>query len=155
VAIDAERPGLLMRGIDPAAPPEHKVGGPVGYPFVVDNQELTPQVYTLTNAGGSCYFMMTAQGLSRHPFTGEEQTSLSAVAFDELGNVHQIGDLAIVLRSEDAESNTTSLVIEARVPEGMQPGAYLMQISLIDAVAGTTVEKDLPFLVQPGPVTAR
>jgi len=155
VAIDAMRPGLLMRGLDPEAPPEHKAGGPVAYPFVVAGQELTPQVYTLTNAGGSCYFMLTAQGLGRHPFTGEEQTSLRAVAFDELGNRHVIDNIFVAMRGDDPESGTTSLVIEAQVPESFQPGAYLMQIEFIDGVAGVTVEKDLPFLVYPGQVTAR
>ena len=155
VAIDAARPGLLMRGIDPAAPPEHKAGGPVAYPFIVAGQELTPQVYTLTSAGGSCYFMMTAQGLGRHPFTGEEQTSLSAVAFDELGNRHVIDNIFVAMRGDDPESGTTSLVIEAQVPDSFQPGAYLMQIEFVDGVAGITVEKDLPFLVNAGQVTAR
>lgn len=156
VAIDALRPGLLMRGMDPASPPEHKVGGPVAYPFVVGDQELTPQVYTLTSPGGSCYFMLQVQGLSRHPFTGQEQTLLRAVAFDELGNTHRIDEIGVVMRQDDPEGNGTSLLIEARVPEALSPGAYMMQIEFTDGVAGTTVEKDLPFLVNPpAQVTAR
>lgn len=154
VAIDAQRPGLIMRGMDPAAPPEHKAGGPVAYPFVVGDQELTPQVYTLTNPGGSCYFMLSVQGLARHPFTGEEQTVLRAVAFDELGNGHAIDEIAVVMRQDDPEGGS-SFVIEARVPASLSPGAYMMQIEFTDGVAGTTVEKDLPFLVNPGQVTAR
>ena len=59
------------------------------------------------------------------------------------------------MRGDDPESGTTSLVIEAQVPQSFQPGAYLMQIEFIDGVAGVTVEKDLPFLVYPGQVTAR
>ena len=147
VAVDAAHPGLLMRGIDPSAPPQHRAGGPVAYPFVVGDQEVTPQVYTLTEAGGRCQFLIVAHNLARHPFTGQVQTSLNATAIDERGASHEIAAMNLVARYYDAEQNATSMLVEAVLPDSLGEGAYLLEIDLVDAIAGQTVEQVMPFLI--------
>ncbi len=147
VPVDAAHPGLLMRGIDPSAPPRHREGGPVAYPFVVGDQEVTPQVYTLTAAGGVCQFLIVAHNLARHPFTGQVQTSLNATAIDESGASHAVASINLVARHYDAQQNSTSMLVEAVLPNSLGEGAYLLEIDLVDAIAGQTVEQVMPFLI--------
>lgn len=155
VSIDGEHPGLLMRGIDPASPPDHKRGGPIAYPFIVGGNELTPMVYTTVKPGGSCYFLVAAQGLGKSPATGEPELGLSAVARDELGNTHTIERVGIVMGNVDAETDTTQLLLEAPLPAGMPAGAYLLEFEMTDGVTGARVSRRLPFLVTGSEVTAR
>jgi len=147
VAVDAEHPGLLLRGIDPDNLPAHRVGGPVAYPFTLAGRDVTPQVYTVTEAGGSCQFLMVSYNVPRHPFTGEAQTSLQARLVDELGTEHALPALIMIGQQYDEAADGTTMVLEARLPEGLRPGAYLMEIDLIDAVGGETVQQVLPLLI--------
>lgn len=147
IAIDAAHPGLLMRGIDPQAPPKHREGGPVAYPFVVDGRELTPQVYTLARAGGTCSFMLVAHNLARHPFTGRVQTVLNATAIDELGQVHEVAGITLLASDYDAATNTTRLWFETALPDDLVEGAYLLQIDLVDAIGGQTIGEVMPLLI--------
>ncbi len=147
VSLDWDHPGLLMRGLDATAPPQHRQGGPVSYPFTSGNRELTPQVYTLTERGGSCHFMLVAHNLGRHPFTGEAQTSVTARAIDQFGNEHEVSQVKLVDRSYDPQSDATTLVVEAVLPDQLGQGGYLLEIDVIDAISGETVQKTLPFLI--------
>ena len=147
VAVDAEHPGLIMRGLDPSSPPEHRQGGPVHYPFVIGDTEVTPEVYTLARPGGACHFMLVAHNLARHPFTGQVQTAVNAEAIDESGGKHALAGIQLVARSFDPETNATTMLFEAKLPGDLGAGAYLLQIDLIDAIAGQTVEQAMPFLV--------
>jgi len=153
VSIDWDHPGLLMRGLDESAPPEHRSGGPVSYPFRLGDQELTPQVYTLTERGGSCHFMLVAHNLGRHPFTGEAQTSVVARAIDQFGAEHEVSVIKLVGRSYDPQSNATTLLVEAVLPVELGEGGYLLEIDVIDAINGETVQKTMPFLITPDDAT--
>jgi len=153
VALDWDHPGLLMRGLDAAAPPAHRQGGPVGYPFTIGDQELTPQVYTLTERGGSCHFMLVAHNLGRHPFTGEAQTSIAARAIDQFGNEHEISQISLVGRSYDPQSDATTMLVETVIPDQLGEGGYLLEIDIIDAISGQTVQKTMSFLVTAGTST--
>jgi VWFA-related protein len=147
VAVDSEHPGLLLRGIDPDNLPAHRVGGPVAYPFKLAGREVTPQVYTVTQPGGSCQFLMVSYNVPLHPFTGESQTSLQARIVDELGTEHALASLTMVGQQYDAATDSTTMVLEAQLPDGLRPGAHLMEIDLIDAVGGETVQQVLPLLI--------
>lgn len=147
VPLDWDHPGLLMRGLDASAPPVHRKGGPVGYPFTLGDQELTPQVYTLTERGGSCHFMLVAHNLGRHPFTGDAQTSVSAHAIDQFGIEHELKQIKLIGRSYDPRSDATTMLLEAVLPDELGEGGYLLEIDIIDAIRGETVQKTLPFLI--------
>lgn len=149
VAIDAAHPGMLMRGFEDGSPPAHRAGGPVGYPFMMGDQMLTPQVYTLTPAGGSCYFLLVAHNLGQHPFTGQSQARVTATAIDQTGTSHVLAGVRLVQRHDDADGKTTSLLVEARMPSDLTAGAYLLEIKLVDTISGETVDEILPFLVTP------
>jgi len=153
VPLDWDHPGLLMRGLDATAPPAHRQGGPVGYPFTLGDQELTPQVYTLTERGGSCHFMLVAHNLGRHPFTGESQTSVAARAIDQFGAEHEVSQIRLVGRSYDPQSDATTMLLEAVLPDQLGEGGYLLEIDVIDAISGETVQKTMPFLITPGSAT--
>ncbi len=147
VPLDWAHPGLLMRGLDAAAPPAHRLGGPVAYPFTVGDQELTPQVYSLSAPGGSFHFMLVAHNLGRHPFTGEGQTSVVARAIDQFGAEHEVGTVKLIARSYDPQSDATTMLVEAVLPNQLGEGAYLLEIDVLDAISGETVQKTLPFLI--------
>jgi len=153
VALDWDHPGLLMRGLDASAPPAHRQGGPVAYPFTLDDQELTPQVYTLSESGGSCHFMLVAHNLGRHPFTGEAQTTVTARAIDQFGTGHEVSQIKLVGRSYDPQSDATTMLVEAVLPDGLDEGGYLLEIDVVDAISGETVQKTLPFLITAGTAT--
>jgi VWFA-related protein len=153
VPIDWDHPGLLMRGIDAAAPPAHRQGGPVAYPFVLGGQELTPEVYTLADRGGSFHFMMVAHNLGRHPFTGEEQASIKARAIDQFGTEHEIERIRLLDRSYDPQSDGTTLLVEVGLPNDLGEGGYLLEIDLVDAIGDDTVQTTLPFLITVGAET--
>lgn len=153
VAVDTAHPGLLMRGLDPASPPEHRANGPIAYPFVLGDSEITPQVYNVADPGGQSVFMLVAYNLTRHPFTGQTQVLVEARAIDELGTSHEIGEISLVGRHYDAGSNATTLMVQTRIPESMTPGAYLLEIDVSDAIGGQTVGQVLPLLVGPGLAT--
>ncbi len=155
VPVDRDHPGLLIRGFDAAAPPEHRAGGPIGYPFVIGEQEVTPQVYTLTQPGGSCYFMLVAHNLARHPFTGKVHTKIDARAIDELGQIHEVAGIELLARDFDADSNATSMLVQAQLPEDLREGAYLLEIDLADEIAGQRVKQIMPFLITGAAVTER
>ncbi|NKB90302.1 MAG: VWA domain-containing protein [Acidobacteria bacterium] len=148
VAVDSEHPGLLLRGIDPNNPPQHRIGGPVAYPFTLADRDITPQVYTVTAPGGRYQFMMVSYNVPRHPFTGEPQTSLQARIIDELGTEHELASLTVLGQQYDEADDGTTMVLEAALPPNLRPGAYLMEIDLIDAVGGETVQQMLPLLIQ-------
>lgn len=147
VAIDAAHPGLMMRGIDAANPPVSREGGPVAYPFVLGEHEVTPEVYTVARPGGTSTFMLVAYNMTRHPFTGQTQTNLDARLIDELGNERPLAELRLIGREYDAETDSTTLVAEAVLPATLAPGAYLIEIDLVDAVSGQVVQQVLPLLV--------
>ena len=147
VPVDWDHPGLLMRGLDAAAPPAHRQGGPVGYPFTVGGQEVTPQVYTLTESGGSFHFMLVAHNLGRHPFTGDAQTSVNARVIDQLGEERDVAQIKLVGRSYEPKSDATTMLVEAVLPDQLGEGGYLLEIDVIDAISGETVQKTLPFLI--------
>jgi len=153
VPLDWDHPGLIMRGIDASAPPSHRAGGPVGYPFVLGDRELTPQVYTLTERGGSCHFMLVAHNLGRHPFTGEAQTSVTARAIDQFGAEHEVSEVKLVGRSYDPQSDATTMLLEAVLPDELGEGGYLLEIDVVDAISGQVVQKTMPFLITAGTVT--
>lgn len=148
VAVDASHPGLLMRGFDAASPPAHRQGGPVGYPFMLGEQEITPQVYTVVEPGGTCHFMMVSYNVTRHPFTGQTQTNLDARFIGETGSELALEELSLVGRHYDPETNATTMVVAARLPADIAPGAYLLEIDLIDVIGGQTVQQVLPVVVE-------
>jgi VWFA-related protein len=147
VPLDWEHPGLIMRGINAESPPEHRQGGPVGYPFVVGDQELTPEVYSLTGRGGVCHFMIVAHNLSRHPFTGEVQTTIGAVAIDQFGSEHEVPGVRLLGSSYDPLTDATTMIVEATLPEILGEGGYLLEIGVSDTISGSTVKETMPFLI--------
>lgn len=153
VALDWDHPGLIMRGIDASAPPAYRGGGPVSYPFTLGGKDLTPQVYTLTERGGSCHFMLVAHNLGRHPFTGESQVSVTARAIDQFGIEHEISQMKLVDRSYDPQFDATTMVLEAVLPDELGEGGYLLEIDIIDAISGETVQRTMSFLITAGTIT--
>jgi len=145
--IDHLHPGRIVRGIDPLAPPEQRVGGPLDYPFVLAGRELTPQVRPSVAAGAVSQVFVKAHNLGRHPLTGGVQASVVAEAVDSNGIVHPLDDTRLVGDAYDPRSAATTFLIEATMPASLPPGAYSMRITIIDRISGDRIERTAPFTI--------
>ena len=147
VYVDFLHPGLVMRGLDPASPPEHRTDGPIAYPFVVGDFEVTPQVAQRVAPGETCQFYLMAHNLARHPFTGQMQTSVQAALTGFGGESIPITDVRLVSNFVDTTSNGTALLMEATVPASVRAGYYDLEIRVIDAAAGREEVRRLPVVI--------
>lgn len=147
VFIDAERPGLVMRGVDPSSPPPRKAQGPVAYPFTLGEQELTPFVWPSLAPGESCQFYAVVYHLARDMFTNQVQATVKADAVDAEGNAVSMGQLRVLGESYDAATDSTALLLELNVPAEFTRGAYNLKFSIADGIAGAETAGVVPFFV--------
>ncbi len=147
VFIDTEHPALVFRGIDPASPPEHKSGGPVEYPFVMGQQDLTPHILPEISSGDSLAVLLVAHHLGRHQATGQLQTSVSAEAVNAMGVSRNLGDIAIIGTYADSAADSTSFLISIRLPEDTHNGFYDLRVTIDDALTGARVAQSVAFRV--------
>ena len=147
VFIDTAHPGMVLRGIKPASPPEHKAGGPVAYPFVLGEQELTPRVAPVISPGDSLPVLLVAHHLGRQPATGQVQATVSAEAVNAMGVSRNLGDIAIIEAHTDSAADSTSLLISVQVPKDLQRGFYELRVTVGDAVTGQRVGQSASFSV--------
>ncbi len=147
VFIDTAHPGMVLRGINPASPPEHKAGGPVAYPFVLGEKELTPWVTPEIAPGDTLAVLVVAHHLGRQPLTGQIQATVSAEAVNAMGVSRNLGDIAIIEADTDSSADKTSLLISVQVPEDMQRGFYELRVTIDDALTGARVAQTAAFSV--------
>jgi VWFA-related protein len=147
VFIDANRPGLVMRGVDPNDPPARKENGPIAYPFVMGERELTPYVSPLVVAGEDCHFYAVTHHLSRDRFSGQVQATVTAEAVDPQGNVHAINEVSLVDESYDAVSDATMLLLQAQMPGDFPRGTYTLRFTVSDGISGTQAEGNASFTI--------
>lgn len=147
VFIDTEHPGLLIRGIDPASPPQHKAHGPVAYPILLGERELTPSVQPILPPGGPFVLLMTAHHLTRHPVSGRTRTTVLARAIDASGDAHEVSDIAVLDEVPGADESSTGILLRAHLPANLRRGAYTLRVEVADGIAGVRIERDLHMVV--------
>ncbi len=147
VFIDTAHPGMVLRGIKPASPPEHKAGGPVAYPFVLGERELTPRVVPVISPGDYLPVLLVAHHLGRQPATGQVQATVSVEAVNAMGVSRNLGDVVIVETVVDPAADSTSFLISIRVPEDTHDGFYDLRVTVGDAVTGQRVGQSASFSV--------
>ena len=147
IFIDAKRPGLLMRGIDPSDPPDRKQSGPVGYPFVIGEEELTPFVLPAVTQGDACQFYAVANHLARDMSSGQVQVTVEAEAIDQQGNARPISNVSLVSESYDASSDATMFLLQAQMPSDIPRGIYTLRLTVVDGLAETQAEGNAPFTI--------
>jgi VWFA-related protein len=147
VFIDAKRPGLVMRGVDPASPPERKAHGPVAYPFTLGGRELTPFVWPSVAPGESCQFYAVVYHLARDMISDQVQATVNADAVDARGNAVSLGQLQVIDESYDSASDATALLLEVSLPAGFARGAYDLRLTVADGIAGVETIGAAPFFV--------
>ena len=147
IFIDSKRPGLVMRGVDPNDPPDRKESGPIAYPFVLGEKELTPYVLPSVAPGEACQFYAVANHLARDMFSGQVQASVEAVAIDPQGNARPVDNVSLVGESYDANSDATMLLLQAQIPSDFPRGRYTLRFTVLDAISGTQAAGSAPFTV--------
>jgi VWFA-related protein len=147
IFIDSKRPGLVMRGVDPNDPPDRKQSGPVAYPFIIGEKELTPYVLPSVAPGEACQFYAVTHHLSRDIVSGETQVTITAEAIDLQGNAHVIDNISLVSENYDADSDATMLLLQAQMPGDFPRGTYTLKFTVLDGLSGTQAEGDVPFTI--------
>ncbi len=151
VAIDWTHPGLLLAGIDPAKPPAHKQNGPVAYPFVVNDIELTPSALLAAAPGGVVQCYAVAHGLARNPFNGQTQWGMAVQLLDPSGREVSLDRVAVIEESYDPDTGGTQLLIGAQLPKRLDSAYYELSVIVTDQVAGTETRASVPVWVGVGP----
>jgi VWFA-related protein len=147
IFIDSKRPGLVMRGIDPNDPPERKKDGPIAYPFVVGEKELTPYVLPPVAPGDACQFYAVTHHLAKDMFSGQVQATVLAEAVNSQGTVRPIDNVTLVSQSYDAGSDATMLLLQAQMPNDLQRGTYMLKFTVSDGISGTEIAGTAPFVI--------
>jgi VWFA-related protein len=147
VFIDSNRPGLVMRGVDPSNPPARKQNGSVAYPFIVGDRELTPYVLPSITPGESYQFYAVTHHLSRDAMSGEFQATVNAEAIDPEGHAHPINNVSLVSENYDATADATMLLLQAQVPSGFPRGTYTLRLTVVDGLSGTQAQGNAPFTI--------
>jgi len=147
IFIDSKRPGLVMRGVDPNDPPDRKESGPVAYPFVVGEKELTPYVLPSVAPGEVCQFYAVTHHLSRDTLSGKVQATVTAEAIDPQGDAHPISNVSVVSENYDAAADATMLLLEAQMPSDFPRGTYTLRFTVVDGLSGTQAEGNAPFTI--------
>ncbi len=147
IAMDEEHHGLIMEGIDPENPPEHKIGGPVAYPYVFKDIRWTPATHAEAVAGDTQQLFVALHNMSRHPLTGQAQPpSISLHLFDGTGQELQLADVQLIDQGPDA-SGGLQMVLGAVLPQDLQEGFYILRFKAEDAISSTTIEQDVELWV--------
>jgi VWFA-related protein len=132
VFLDAEHPGMVYRGIDPVSPPEHKSGGPVAYPFVSGERELTPRALPVLSPGDSQPILLVAH----HPWThtaGEQvRLSVGAEVVDARGISRNLSRINLEEMRSDTDANSTTLLLDIHFPADLQRGTYDFRLTVAE-----------------------
>ncbi len=147
VSIDHQHPGLMMRGMDPTAPPPHKANGPVAYPYVISDVDLTPEAAAEASPGSVEQLFVVAHNLARHPFTGQTQSALSVSLQSPGGEKFNLTDIELLGRVLDPQTGATHIVLNVKIPENLPTGMYRLAVAVRDGVSGTEVESGLELWV--------
>ena len=148
VSIDWEHPGLVMRGMDPESPPEHKANGPNDYPFNVNGIELTPAAAAVAQDGGvPAVLLRRAQPLAQPVQWQPSEPSLAVDFQGPAGNSLTLARVAIIEQSRDATSGGTQMLLGAELPTGLASGYYSLTVIITDPVAGTQTQGTLSVWV--------
>jgi hypothetical protein len=147
IFIDSKRPGLVMRGVDPNDPPERKESGPIAYPFVVGDRELTPYVFPAVAPGEACQFYAVTHHLAKDMFSGQVQATVLAEAIDAQGSARPIDNVTMVSQSYDASSDATMLLLQAQMPGDLPRGTYTLKFTVSDGISGTEAAGTTPFVI--------
>ncbi len=141
VSIDYLHPGMVMEGMDPTAPPEHKANGPNTFPFYVGDIKLTPAAAAITTGGGIQQFYLVVHNLSRNPFNGQISDPGLAVDFkDPAGNSLSLARVALIESSHDADTGGTQMLLGAELPTGLASGYYSLTVIITDPVGGAQTQ---------------
>lgn len=147
VFIDTAHPGMVLRGLDPGSPPEHKAGGPVAYPFLLGGKELTPSVVPEIAPGDSLTVLLVAHHPERQPPTGQIQAAVTAEAVNAMGVSRDLGDISIVHARDRSVSNGDSFLLDVRIRADTPTGFYELRVTVDDALKGTRATRSAAFEV--------
>ncbi len=149
VAIDWQHPGLIVRGIDPAAPPPTKADGPVAYPFVIGDTELTPTARAAGPPGSMQQLYLVVHNLVPNPFTGQTQSAVGVRLRPPEGEPMALDTAEVVGSMRDPATGATQMLVNALLPTGLPSGFYTFVVNVNDMVSGVTIERDVPVWVSP------
>ncbi len=131
VGVDWDHPGLMMRGFNAATPPEHKVDGPVSYPLVIGENEVTPAAVLSGPAGSEQYAYLVAHNLTKNP-DGSVAAQFGMVLQASTGEQVALAAQTIFASFHDTESDGLQILVKATLPADLPAGYYELMIMVTD-----------------------
>lgn len=123
-----------VRGVRPTAPPRHRRGLPLDYPFQVAGVELVPDISPFMEPGNTYRILAIVSGLSVDPITDDPRPALDVGLVDASGSVRQVEHADIVDRSEDPEDGAVALLLSLTIPAALPAGPYQLRFTVTDGV---------------------
>lgn len=146
VPVDWEHPGLLMRGFDASKPPPHKADGPVGFPFAVGDNEVTPAAGSSGGPGSEHYAYFVAYNLGADA-NGQAQTNVAMTLQSPMGQFIQPPQ-SMVASYYDEATTATHMIAKATIPPNLPPGMYRLGVMLNDQIKGQQAQGSFPIWVE-------
>lgn len=147
VWVDFDRSGTTARGLDPENPPAHRRGGPVDYPFVIGDYEMSPMVEPRVAAGSAAHFMLVAHHLGTAPSRNELGFRLEATLIDALGQRHTVDEPRLVSAAPAPATGGAAAVIAVVIPETVTRGFHELEILVVATALGESLVRRLPLFV--------
>lgn len=148
VAIDWQHPGLLLRGFDADNPPEHKLNGPVAFPFALGELELTPAALATAAPGDVVQFYVQLHGLRANPYTRQPNWQLEITLLDPMGNPITVERARVIEQRRDPTTGGIQVLAGLELPGALSPSFHTIRVTIHDVVAGTQATAELPVWVQ-------
>jgi VWFA-related protein len=142
VGHDHAHPGLIMRGFDAASPPENKASGPIGYPYMVGDYELTPTARLDAAPGSYVEVFVVINNLGRDPMTGQPSFGSGVMLVSPAGEASMVEGVELLGRVLDEASGSTQLAVRVPIAAGTPSGMYTLRIGVRDQVSGKTIESE-------------
>jgi hypothetical protein len=136
----------MMRGFKSETPPPHKAGGPVAYPLVVGENEVTPAAVLSGAPGSDQYAYFVAHNLGEDA-DGNVPTQVSMVLQTGAGEQIPLAGQAIAENFYDAATDGLQLVVKATLPADLPPGYYELVIMINDTLKEESFSLPLPLWV--------
>lgn len=147
VSMDHQHRGLVMRGMDPDDPPPHKANGPVAYPYMIGDVDLTPEAAAEATPGSVEQLFLVAHNLAQDPVTGQTQSAVTVSLQPPGGQKVNLTDIEWLGRVFDPQTGATTIVLNVKIPENLTTGMYRLAVAVRDGVSGNQVESGLELWV--------
>lgn len=119
-------------------------------PFSVNGMPVTIDLSDVIRAGQELVTMASVQGVMADPDSGDPRVAVSLALVDSDGRTVPLRPLTVTRSNWSPEERELKILLRASLPADLQSGAYRLQLTASDAVAGTDRSSELAVSVIDG-----